>query len=169
MSGFIRSLLKNTPFFKKTHKKSPPTNPTPSVQVNPLEKIVPARQINNYPIRRRSALKQNGRPKKTVKTTFDSPKNRTYKYYLYDNEKQAKRGSPPKRGPSCKDDESAVFPCVYRGVLFDTKEEWDEYKSMKNDKNQITGYKTIKEHHIETMKNLREESKQKDEKTPVYI
>lgn len=87
--------------------------------------------------RKRTILKNNGTRKLEKRVRINSPRNETRVYSLESDEKTWKRGSPSKRGEKCG---QGKYPCVYRGVIFENREEWNEYAENTISRNASTGY-----------------------------
>ena len=137
MSDFISSALRYGPIFNQSKtRKSLPKNAI-EMSRNTRVSRSPSKKASPKP-----------KPKKTVK--IHSPNNTVLEYDLDEDEELGKRTSP-KRGRSCN---NKVFPCVYRGTLFETKEEWDEYHLIRHMRNETTNYRSIKSHHVNTLKAL---------------
>lgn len=106
--------------------------------------------------KKRSILKKDGTRKARKSVKIHSPKNQVRKYSLGSDEKRWKQGSPSKRGPSCG---SGIFPCVYRGVVFEDGDEWEEYRENMISRNASTGFKSISSHRRSVMSNLSKKGK----------
>jgi len=130
MADFMSSLIGYTPYLQSARKK---------------------RQIEKT---RASYKKSSKKNKKTVK--MNSPHKTIIEYDLDNDEKQMKRGSPKKTGVECGND---VYPCVYKGTEFETKEEWDDYMLSTHTKNKSTGYRSIDEHDRVTILSLKKKGK----------
>ena len=105
--------------------------------------------------RKKSILKKNGTRKARKHVRINSPRNETRVYSLGSEEKRLKQGSPSKRGPPCG---KGVFPCVYRGVIFD-EEEWNEHIVNMSTRNASTGYRPISSHRRSVMSSLYRQGK----------
>jgi hypothetical protein len=95
--------------------------------------------------------KNNGTRKIKKRVRISSPRNETRTYSLGSEEKQWKQGSPQKTGVKCGQD---IFPCVYRGVVFENIEEWDEFMENSITRNSTTGYRPVSSHRKSTMSSL---------------
>ncbi len=139
MADFLRSLF-------NFNTSSPKARSSPKAPSSPKS-----------PKKTRSSLKTKTNKRMTLKKVkFHSP-NEVKEYDLENEEIRSKRRSPPKKnGLNCIHN---VFPCMHRGVWFETKEEWNEYQLNKRTKNASTGYRTVKKHHIDTMNHLRSQGK----------
>jgi hypothetical protein len=105
--------------------------------------------------RKKSILKKNGTRKARKHVRINSPRNETRVYSLGSEEKRLKQGSPSKRGPPCG---KGVFPCVYRGVIFD-EEEWNDHIVNMSTRNASTGYRPISSHRRSVMSSLYKQGK----------
>jgi hypothetical protein len=105
--------------------------------------------------RKKSILKKNGTRKARKHVRINSPRNETRVYSLGSEEKRLKHGSPSKRGPPCG---TGVFPCVYRGVIFD-EEEWNDHIVNMSTRNASTGYRPISSHRRSVMSSLYKQGK----------
>lgn len=106
--------------------------------------------------RKKSILKKNGTRKARKRVSIHSPRNETRVYSLGSQEKKWKQSSPSKRGPPCG---SGNYPCVYRGVVFENRDEWDEYVENKISRNATTGYIPISSHRRSIMSSLAKKGK----------
>lgn len=91
------------------------------------------------PKSRTNSSSSNSRRSKTLKkkkVRIYSPNNQVKTYDLDSDEKKSKR-STSAVGRPCT---SGVFPCVYRGVEFENKGEWDEYKANSITRNRGVSY-----------------------------
>lgn len=130
MSDFIIPLFRYAPYLRTPRK------------IKQLE-----RTLTNY----KKSSKMN---KKTVK--IHSPNNTVLEYDLDNDEKEMKRGSPKKIGVECGNN---VYPCVYKGTIFENKQDWDEYTLSNHTKNKSTGYRTIDEHDRIIIESLKKKGK----------
>ncbi len=101
--------------------------------------------------KRRSILKRSATRKVKKSVRINSPQNQIREYSLGSDEKTWKKGSPSKRGPTCG---SGVFPCVYRGVVFENSDEWNDHIENSRTKNASTGFKSKRSHRLRTMLDL---------------
>ena len=85
-----------------------------------------------------------------------SPKNQIREYSLGSDERKWKPGSPSKRGKTCG---SGIFPCVYRGVVFEDADEWDDYIGNTISRNVSTGHRSISSHRKSTISALSKKGK----------
>ncbi len=106
--------------------------------------------------RKKSILKKNGTRKARKHVRIHSPRNETRVYSLGSQEKKWKQGSPSKRGPSC---DTGIFPCVYRGVVFENIDEWNEHVENMVSKNSSRGYMPISSHRRTVMSSLAKKGK----------
>lgn len=106
--------------------------------------------------RRKSALRKNGTRKIKKRVRINSPKNEIMLYDLDITEKKWKMGSPEKSGIPCG---SGIFPCTYRGVTFDTVDEWNEYMENMISRNESTGHRSISSHRRSVMSSLARKGK----------
>jgi hypothetical protein len=107
-------------------------------------------------LKKKSILKRSATRKANRRVRIRSPKNQIREYSLGSEEKRWKQGSPSKRGVICG---SGIFPCVYRGVVFEDASEWDEYKENMISRNESTGYRSISSHKRSTMSALSKKGK----------
>jgi hypothetical protein len=101
--------------------------------------------------KKNSILKRSATKKANRRVRIHSPKNQIREYSLGSEEKRWKQGSPSKRGPTCG---SGIFPCVYRGVLFEDASEWEDYTGNTISRNVSTGFRTISSHKKATLSSL---------------
>lgn len=80
---------------------------------------------------------KNTKTKKRRSITFDFNKNKTALYTKYLSDQP----SPPIRGVPCS--QEGIFPCIFRGVKFDSKEEWDDYMHILLEKQSMSGNKKL--------------------------
>lgn len=98
--------------------------------------------------KKKSILRKSTTKKANKRIRFYSPKNQTKEYSLGSEEKRWKQGSPSKRGPACG---TGVFPCVYRGVIFENIDEWNDYIENMSTKNVSTSHRSVTSHRKSTM------------------
>jgi hypothetical protein len=106
--------------------------------------------------KKKSILKRSATKKANRRVRIHSPKNQIREYSLGSEEKRWKQGSPSKRGPTCG---SGIFPCVYRGVLFENKDEWEDYTGNTISRNVSTGFRSISSHRKSTISALSKKGK----------
>lgn len=115
-----------------------------------------SRRRSSSASRKRSILKKNGTRKLRKRVRINSPRNETRIYSLESDEKTFKRGSPSKRGEKCG---QGKYPCVYRGVIFENREEWNEYAENMISRNASTGYIPVSSHRRSIMSSLSKKGK----------
>jgi hypothetical protein len=106
--------------------------------------------------RKKSILKRNGTRKQKKRVRINSPRNEIRSYSLGSDEKKWKQGSPSKRGEKCG---KGIYPCMYRGVVFENREEWNDYASNLLSRNSSTGYRPVSSHRKSTMSALSKKGK----------
>jgi hypothetical protein len=106
--------------------------------------------------KKRSILKKNGTRKARKHVRINSPRNETRVYSLGSEEKRWKQGSPSKRGNPCG---NGIYPCVYRGVVFENKDEWNEHVENTISRNATTGHIPISSHRRSIMSSLYKKGK----------
>lgn len=106
--------------------------------------------------RKKSILKKNGTRKARKHVRINSPRNETRVYSLGSEEKRLKQGSPSKRGNPCG---NGIYPCVYRGVIFENRDEWNDFIENMSTRNASTGYRPISSHRRSTMSALSKKGK----------
>ena len=85
-----------------------------------------------------------------------SPNNQIKTYSLESEEKKWKQGSPSKTGIKCG---NGIFPCIYKGVVFENAFEWNDYMDNKILRNETTGFKSVSSHKNSIMSILSKKGK----------
>ena len=106
--------------------------------------------------KKKSILKRSATKKANRRVRIHSPKNQIRECSLGSEEKRWKQGSPSKRGATCG---SGIFPCVYRGVVFEDAAEWEDYRENTISRNVSTGHRSISSHRKSTMSALSKKGK----------
>ncbi len=106
--------------------------------------------------KRRSILKRSATRKASKRVRINSPQNQIREYSLGSDEKTWKKGSPSKRGPACG---SGIFPCVYRGAVFENSADWNDHIENSRTRNASTGFRPIRSHRLITMSALSKKGK----------
>jgi hypothetical protein len=106
--------------------------------------------------RRKSILRKNGSRKNNKKVRINSPKNQIKVYSLGSEEIKWKQKSPLKKEDYC---ENGNFPCLYKGVVFENIDEWNDYIKNRYTRNESTGYKSIDSHKRSIISSLSKKGK----------
>jgi hypothetical protein len=86
----------------------------------------------------------------------------TIKNYILDSpEKLSKKASPIEIKECYYTDRESDFPCKYQHTIFNTIDEYNEYKKMKDERNAVTGYKHRSMHYNEILGNTNRIQKNK--------
>jgi hypothetical protein len=77
--------------------------------------------------------------------------NETRLFSIDSDEEILRKTSPLKRGTPCG---LGIYPCVFRGVIFENDDEWRDYMANKVISNRSTNYKSPREHSRAIMRGL---------------
>lgn len=80
-------------------------------------------------------------------------------YNLDSDEKRMKRESSSPRKSRLPNCDHGKFPCVKRGVIFDTEEEWNDYLENQITRNISTGHRSISAHRKSVLSHLSRQGK----------
>ena len=99
-----------------------------------------------------SSLSKNKKSKK-IKKILRFGKT-TIKNYILDSSEKIEKKEPPTDIKECYyTDRDTDFPCKYQHTIFNTIDEYNEYKKMKDARNAVTGYKHRSMHYDEILGN----------------
>ncbi len=99
-----------------------------------------------------SSLSKNKKSKK-IKKVLRFGKTTVKNYILYSSEKIEKKEPPTNINECYYTDRDTDFPCKYQYTIFNTIDEYNEYKKMKDARNAVTGYKHRSMHYDEILGN----------------